>query len=1453
MSDESNLADTLNHAPELQTAPDLAVAASRSNDPIGTGRALAHTVHAHARDKAVENVSKHTGHPNFLHQTLGFFDHNISKAYNTVDDTIDKIPGGKLGKDLGIQVATGFSGGLGGLKKIGGEAMDLSNRSLVEVQHIYRAYHDIEARHGTSMALLEMLGIAAAGAAAAATAIPSGGSSLAIFGGTTAAIIGGEVAADVASRSLYPDSWERTADGEAYRGRYNRQTGKYSGGPVSLGRDVVDHLPNQLNWARFMSGPIDGLADLTFDPLQQVGMAFGTARKAAITVSTVDGLDEALRNPLTSGALRRAFGNIASIDSATEIGRRYPKFQAVAKELAGLHSEEAVTEWFRSTIGTAEFMDRFPGELPLLPLTRIPFKEAQEFLRTSPITKVFTLLPTDFDPELHMFSNEEFDPAGQRWMQGAYRTLRYGQTHQVAQEYVDTMAAVGVDERRSLWRNALASLGISQGIAEDSDWYRHYVQEIENSTPLLGGPEAVFATDATGRNLSLLPNEFGDRASAVLENQTGKWAFPDYAEFVRAKRARNGLMNVIGSIDDGFYQHFTQPIFKTGALLTAGFGQRIGAAEGVMTVARQGFLRTVKNSIEQHVGRYALTDAEAEGRDIAAAVQHMVGGAAKLAKADPEDIDLFTRAVMDNGGHLVARGLDADAHGAAGISFLDVPEGNATTLLQRLFKKVPPNRRFGDSFGIFGVSPGHAETWQVAAREMADSELGQTAAKTLQRELANGRTLDEATRSATNSVRNLLDSKPEEWLSRFERHRVSSTPGVAPHEDWGRVVTEYVKGLAGSPNQEGLIHDRLLARLAKGEVPSLEELEAVQPVHRPLVKGRIEAPVIWEGPMKRIAQVGFTKFIDPIVNFLGREPLYAMELKRHYNALRPLIEDGVLSEADALRITQNRVVLAATPFIHNPMERSQFAVLARNFMPFYFAQTQAYRRVGRLLADNPGAFRKYQLAAMALHDLATVIVGDDGEKQAVYPGAGLLGTGTVAALGALGIEVAGSTPVAFSGDIRSLGTVFPIGEDSGGIGVGPFTAKLGPIVSIPVHTFEALFPEYGVPVAEKVLGPVGASQGLIDQFIPNTPLRNTLKAAGILPGGDRAVTSTSIQIIQSLAFQQEQAMARWVKAGHQPSDDGHPTFVPLASDGPQVKQRFIDRVRNQARILLFVKAGLSAVAPMSPRLTANDLGLSAEVSKLINKPGPDGKPLGLGGAITEFLRRHPDATPYTVFGSAADVNGAYLPANKSAQKFIDDYLGVLRKYPDAGVWLVPQTSEPFSQAVYQEQLVMALRHKKAPKEFLDDIYIAQGNNQFFNKDYPEFQEQLANVQGDREAERQLRSEWNTYLSKELGALNPVWWDHFQSKDREHQRDRSIDQLIQIFQNGDAPPGPQTKAVKSLLDDYQDYNAQKIAGRQDSWSKAQRDELQGQWRTYMDELSKSKPELAPIINKLFRSL
>ena len=85
-------------------------------------------------------------------------------------------------------------------------------------------------------------------------------------------------------------------------------------------------------------------------------------------------------------------------------------------------------------------------------------------------------------------------------------------------------------------------------------------------------------------------------------------------------------------------------------------------------------------------------------------------------------------------------------------------------------------------------------------------------------------------------------------------------------------------------------------------------------------------------------------------------------------------EDQAATQAAAMATTHSM------RFVHNLHDRTQWTATMRNWAPFYFAQEQAYRRMGRFLAEDPGGFRRYQMMIAGVHDLATNVQDSNGNK-----------------------------------------------------------------------------------------------------------------------------------------------------------------------------------------------------------------------------------------------------------------------------------------------------------------------------------------------------------------------------------------------------------------------------------------------------------------------------------------
>lgn len=1402
----------LGAAPDLQTQPGLTLPVAQAGGDVGgNAQVVAGTANAASLQTAHNRVAQQAGGHDEVHGALGW----LSRGFHDVVHA-----GGKAVSVVG----------------------HVLNAPLQYVQHEYRYLHDVEARYGLGAAVVDGLGLAA-GAGAGFLA-----------GGPSGAVLGAEGATALEARVFHPDSWQITTNGQTYRDPHTGQV-------VSLGRDVASVIGLQPGTGtyKFVSGVGDALGDLALDPLAQSGRIVGSAlgaRGASGALGTrfagtaPQTADDVARIYNQYGNVRRAFSDMAQM-SPGEIAAYYPRYQNLARELGAASTPDEVGDVFRSAVTANQLV--LTDRLPSLAVTRAPFEMARRAMLENGVgdrlSRMLTRLPQTFDPQTLQFGSKEFSMGDDHSAQALYRMLRFSESHPTAVKVVDRyLNNPDIDERRVIYVNAVSNAlqtmaarylrGDAKELFDDpvvQNEMRDRVNELVTSTT--PGREAVMGVDVEGRNISQVDAAGKSVSAAITDNQVGKAYLPDFTAFKRTAQEMAGVHRYIGAFDDWAYQHITQAIFKPAALFTAGFALRVAASEQVLNGLRSGFYSMVKNGFSSAVAGLKVNADSGELGSVGQLAWHLLGGD-EGAAVNAEDVQDLVPMIIANDAHRLPRGVNA-GHDVGGEVTLPV-ERRARTL-RSAYLSVPARERTTKDFAMFGQeSRQYMTAWSDWLHEISNDPKSQAAASAYLEAVRSGATREQATNQATDAVADWLRQQSPQHLHQYTRNAYATSAGQDPVDSWARVTVENMKGATHSPRLRDLEtnnvysqetpHVPLVAAVADGTGPTPGMLADIPEHERPLmVKGRETMPDP-TGTIERIAEVGFRRVLNPIINFLSRKPVYATEYLDQFRLLKPLVADGRMSMDEAVSVAQTRAVNNMSRFVHNLNDRTQFSTTVRNWAPFYFAQEQAWRRVARLAADNPGAFRQYQLMISGVHNIATQTTDAQGSGYVVIPGAGWLADGSLGAFKRLGLPIAGSAPVDFLGSLNSAQVVFPFAE-----GVRP---GIGPVAAIPIKAIAGLW-HGAIPLEEKILGPIGAQEAMWKQFVPNSFIQRMIEAG---TENSRSFNSTVMQTIQNLDYQQNKAMDAWTKAGHSPTDPGAPRLIPPSDASPFEQQQFIDRVKNQTMVTFFGKAVLGLLSPLSPTVQVKDYGLSQALSNEIAKQG------SVASGIQSFLAKNPDATPYTVFQSSSLLGS--LPDSQEAENWVNANMDFIRQYPNAAAWFMPQLKDTkYNSAVYNEQIAQGLRAKKTPTQFLADLYTAAGNHDYYDTSKPRYDAAKAQLKSTGQDTSALDHNWSAYVTQ-LGMQNPVWWNAFQSPDRAHARDLAIAQMQTIFDNGDAPPGPQTDAVASLLNDYETYHASILAGRQDSWASYSMTQLQDNWQAYLKGLATQRPELAPVINKVF---
>jgi hypothetical protein len=1390
------------------------------------------------------------------------------------------------------QTAPTGTGIFGDIAKFGGDALKTvshyANDGLSTVQHEYRYLHDVEARHGMTAAIMEGAGMLA-GAAAGTVIDPGEGT-----------VLGAEAAGYLEGQFTYKDSYQRTLNPN-YRDPHTGQL-------VSFGRDVSSVLGLHGGAKTLVSGALDGLGDMIADPLGKVGGVLGEAHSLegaggllgtrykglAVTAENVDQAYDTLPS------IRRAFADIA-ISSPGDIARKYPQFVGIAGELGEASSAEEVKDTFKELAASSEMLDS--AKLPTLSASRLVFRPLRDVVRNLPDGSEMDGLPgfaakhvlnnavigprrwadrlealpgATFDPDTMDLSGSQINPANTRGLTDIYRLMRYGGTDREARAVADAYAAATPAQRITIVKNGIfktlfsmagmplpAGTDYEDALSElvDGRTKKALLERLENhlsSADIEGSqPEKVYGTMVDGKVIRPVMDDEGVQIQgAVRANQTGNISLPNITEARRMATAirASRTSKVLGGVDDFLYDHVTQGFFKPLVLMSGGYGLHISLAEAIPNALRHGLTASVQGLYDRALANLGY---KADKEELGALSGWLYDVAGRKALSNSTDAQYLTEVYLANEGYKTTTGV------AAG----EITQGETQPVERSLGgfrQKMAMGTKEGSEFSTFGnEDPRMTKLWQNDLREAAHDKWTRTAAKAYLGAMKPGVSEEAATETARQAVAEQLRAEPQDVLDTYVRSKYKSftaPPGWDATDDWASAIVDALKtdvhARGSGDGLAGKLHADLLSSVANGRVPTAGELDKIDPSERPLaLKGRQVVPD-GTGTVQRIANFGFKKILNPMVNILSRNQEFAVEYVQARRVLQPMVDQGLMTDDEAMVRAESQATTHTMRFVHNLHDRTQWTATMRNWAPFYFAQEQAYRRMGRLLAEDPGAFRRYQMSIAGVSHLTANLQDSNGNHYISFPGSGFIGKGTADIMGMHGIMVGNVTPAAFGGSLSSANVIFPLSSG--------FTPDLGPIATISLGQLSTHLPELGkrYPQFAKVTNVAASALNYVEgdnstspiweQLIPNAFVSRIIEAT---EGNDRAFSSSVMQAYQYLDYQQATATEKWEKDGKKGPE---PEIVPAQTASAHTKQEFVNKVRNYVRALYVARALTGMVSPVSSDVEITNFGFPTKLNEEINAKDPKtGKPVGITQGMQNFLLKYPNAVPWTVaqsyVPSDTDPNqpeGFSLASSEPAMHWIDANQSLLNQYGASALWLMPQlSSNAYSPTVYNEQIAQGLRVKDSPQQFQNALYVAAGDDMYY--DGLTVHEAALTAAGNNStavnAEYDNWDAWVTQLEKQY----PVWAENFTSGNRQTNSQQAIQTLTQIFKAGQAPAGEQSSMVEQLLANYQTAAAAyQQAGTTTDYYSAQA-KVSDSWIAYVDQIATQHPQLKPIIQSVFK--
>jgi hypothetical protein len=1162
--------------------------------------------------------------------------------------------------------------------------------------------------------------------------------------------------------------------------------------------------------------------------------------------------------------------------------------------LRSLASDTKVADVLRNANVAKYVTDPVTNELIKNPL----WKKYGVQRNLSTVYKTFTgYMPYSIDADTLKLSRTQFKWNAPDSANVIYRIARIGMgdlgAKEMAGKYAQAIALDGNDGL-ALARNiknqtiveALKSLGMpdAKNFVTDAFDVMNKIDE-----PLVG--TGVYAVNPAGEALGTYITEQGLKNGGMYDHHAeDMFNIPDFLEIKKSMRDAGGIMKTVGKLDEWTSKYYINKIFKPLALGTAGFGFRVAAAELLPTISRYGFVNTFKAKLAVSAAKSNVQVLPEEAPHIMSAALQSLGallygipgdvtynflktgfpifneakryGLKYASKLLPEEqLDLATRVVLTNGSQFVSDaaiaggGHDANQAyelGMTAYNFHTINSKNvyfkekndwttinssdihfaprlgtnlnqaahdpaqrniAGDLLNTWKKHIDGNAQYVNKVG----KETEFQSYQNLRNELVDKELAR-----MQASLAGKYEPYDYNRK---TISRWIDSAKDGTLRSFAQDRVDGTLGLLIARDGSLidgVAANIAKGVGTDYN--------LIATLAKNSPDKLPNS-----VSSPIMEAYHPASDVanW---LVNITNLGFKKIIDPIINNLAREPLYMIHVGDAYARLKPRIAEGIFTEDQALRIAQTQATYSMMPQIHNVALRSQFAQLARNFLPFYFAQEQALKRAYNAMKETSTfspvfskTLRYYQIVEQGLSDPAFVQEDENGNKYMYFPAVGAFGEGVQNVLSYLGVPLVTGLPVTGKGNLISLKSVLPELQTPG---VAPFMAVSGNFIA-------DLFP-FMRPAVQGTIGKISMDRSVLDVLVPSNTLKTAIGAAG---GVYNLRKNNDLIDMNSMM-------------GNAIADAAAAAFFHGETPGPnanvQQRQEFIDKLKFNAISSLMIKTFLGFYSPLSLQISQEDAGFRDEFWNLVQKTGDIGK------AKVEFFKQHGDrAISYTV-GKTESNYGGRIPYVQATLDYINENKDLFNDKSNVitgAFYLIPQDNakNESDRDIYNTLLNRDFRRQRTPEQLLKNFYIAQGD-EIMGTQIQEHLDKLKQLQYIPELKSMENDRWSGVMKK-MQNLYPTWYEDYTSSQGRDNATRAVNQLNQIFSQPieKQPKHEQALLVKDLLMKYNNYKASmstySALNLQGIITQSQKDD----WQNSLLTLADKDPRLKTIIYSVFLKL
>ena len=835
---------------------------------------------------------------------------------------------------------------------------------------------------------------------------------------------------------------------------------------------------------------------------------------------------------------------------------------------------------------------------------------------------------------------------------------------------------------------------------------------------------------------------------------------------------------------------------------------------------------------------------------------------------------------------------------------LPVPKRDRKGNLKTKLVLMSPTEFAGTSFGQHR----YFEGWFYGANTLAGSEyLGRPLAKAYLDLLGKGLQGNDLHIAAVNEATKIINDLPENVRLTMVRHLVPGAGHNEPVSSWAETLTSRLEGVASKPIRQGKLteeeitngidnrdvtyqpHVELLRDISNNFLPShvnnFYEEYAFFPDGAARGKDYMPETVASRTPqlysksdfISRLSTYGHSKVLGPMVNYLTRQPTYIAEFIMERKNLEEKVAKGILTPDQADIVAETAATRRMTRYIHNPEDKTRFEQTMSVYAPFYFAQNQAWRRMGRLFAENPGAFMQYLTVMLGVQDWVTKVTNQNGISMYTLPGLAMYGLPFTASLSSLQtMDPFSPTPDMGQGTNKTQ-TILDL--------IAP---KFGPVVTVPAKLVNYFLPStthgQGAWLSRQLEGNIAmgetASQFFYQSAIPNSLIRNLVE----LPVGyaeSSRTGGTALDFMDNAYFQAVSESIRYTvqaeskqywdflnsKGVHDQNGNSLSPYEksvafyewqaqhwnPNTMTGQHSLQYLLDSSRQKAGILWMAKILGGFVSPVTINVGNANMDMVNKLQKMTASKKFGGDYLR---AVDAFTKEYPWATIDTLAKSTSTYGG-YAPETKTYYNWLGQHEYLATSAPLAAPAFAPDSGKDtkYFQPAHNLLLQLGLRQRETPWQFLDSFMISTGNSFYYNWIKPQYEQY-------RTQDKSAAYKWRQSMMTWYGTnYNTTWLASYNEGLSTIRKQQTLTQATEVLadpQKYGVTIDPQNKAVLSLLMQqiqggngkpgaYQELQTEIKSGKLNSV------DASTAWQNWLDGWIKKYPESKQAIMTLFYNL